>query len=305
MSLWTENYRPTTFAQIVGNEHVIKRIQAEVESEDEMNHMMFVGDAGIGKTTTALVIARALYGSPDSNRFKELNASDERGIDTIRTKVKKLAGRKSLSGGFNIVFLDEADSLTTDAQQALRRTMEKYQETCRFILTGNYEEGFIDAIKSRCNVYSFDPIPDNLAEQHLSWMAEQEGIDVPHEVIEKIVKVFSGDLRTQVSELQAITLLDEIDPDAIDAGGDYLQLLKYILEPSFPAAKKMATEENLKQLYNYLMQRDDLRGKVKADVSIVYAKYMWRMSRSPDRQIQINALVAELIKQLHDTFNNG
>lgn len=305
MSLWTEEYRPATFDEIVGNENEIRKIRAEVESDDEMNHMLFLGPSGVGKTTTAGVIANTLYGGSDNTRFRELNASDERGIDTIRTKVKKLASRKTLSGGFSIVFLDEADSLTQDAQQALRRTMEKYSETCRFILSGNYESGFIEAIKSRCNVYRFDPIPDELAEDHLRWILRQENETVPDETISKLVQVYSGDLRTQIAELQSLTLLDEIDPDTIDVGGDYLQLLKYILEPSFPAAKKTATEENLKQLYNYLMQRDDLRGRVKAEISIVYAKYMWRLGRSPDKQIQLNALVAELIKQLKDELNNG
>lgn len=301
MKLWTEKYRPETFGEIVGNENTIRQIESEVEAGN-MNHMMFLGPAGVGKTTTATVIANHLFGGPTNTRFKELNASDERGIDTIRNKVKKFATRKSLSGDFNLIFLDEADSLTPDAMQALRRTMEQYQETCRFILTGNYESGFIDPIKSRCKTYRFEPIEDDVAEEHLQWISEQESFEVDEEVIRKLVKVHSGDLRTQVAELQSLSTQDEIDPDSIVAGEDYLKLLNYILEPNYGAAKKTANERNLRELYNYLMQRDDLRGKLKAEISITYAKYWWRISKSPDKEIQINALVAEMVKHLKDTI---
>lgn len=302
--LWTEKYRPTTFDEIVGNTGTIKEIESEVKSGN-MNHMMFLGPAGIGKTTTASVIANHLYGGESASHFLELNASDERGIDVIRNQVKKFAGRKVLDGKHKIIFLDEADSLTRDAQQALRRVMENYQDSCRFILTGNYQGGLIDPIRSRCSVHKFEPVGSDEAVKRLKEICEAEGIEVEDGDLEKLAEVYSGDLRKQINKLQALSAQDEIDFEQLESGQDYRRLFKFVTSRNFPAAKKMANEDNLRHLYNYVMGHDEIPGRVKADVSITFAKYQWRIDRSPDKQIQINALVAELIKAISEHIDNG
>lgn len=296
--LWSEEYRPSSFSDIVGNSDIIEEIQAEVESGD-MNHMAFFGPAGVGKTTTALVIANTLYGSSSSGQFKELNASDERGINVIRDQVKRFAGKKTLSGRHKIIFLDEADNLTPDAQQALRRTMERYQNTCRFILTGNYESGLIDALKSRCSDYRFEPITVEESVPALKRIAEAEGLELPDAVYEKIAQIYAGDLRSQVNKLQQLSTMDEVDIDRLEAGEDYHRLLKLMLDRNYVAAKKVANERNLRRLYHYLLQRNDLRGRVKAQLSVTYSKYMWRIDKSVDKDIHLNALVGEVIKLLN------
>lgn len=297
--LWVEKYRPDTFDEIVGNPETISRIESEVKSGN-MNHMAFLGPAGTGKTTTAEVTGNHLYGDSSNSQFMELNASDERGINTIRNKVKKFAGRKTVTDKHKVVFLDEADSLTPDAQQALRRVMEQYQESCRFILTGNYESGLIDPILSRCADFEFDKIEKEASVKALRGVAESEEIDVPDEVLERIAAVCAGDLRSQINKLQTLSHQDEITVDMVDSGEDYLKLFSLITEKKFMAAKKMASEQNLRNLYGYLMSNPEIPGRVKAEVSVTYAKYMWRIDKSADKDIQINALVAELIKSLKD-----
>lgn len=297
--LWVEKYRPATFDEIVGNREIIEEIESQVKDGD-IPHFAFFGPAGIGKTTTATVIARELYGSVDDTSFMELNASDERGIDVIRNKVKKFAGRKSLDGGYKIVFLDEADSLTKDAQQSLRRVMETYHESCRFILTGNYPHKLIKPLRSRCTTYEFGKISQSEALRALEDIAEKEDLDVEREVLERLTQIYDGDLRQQIGKLQSLSKKDELSAETLETGEEYLKLFNYIAEPNFMAAVRAADRETMNQLFNYVMQKDSIPGRVKADVSIIFAKYMWRLDRSADAQIQLNAMVAELIKELQE-----
>lgn len=299
--LWVEKYRPATFEEIVGNRDIINEIESSVK-EGEMPHLMLLGPAGIGKTTAANVIANWKYGSTSDSSFKELNASDERGIDVIRNKVKKFAGRKSLSGNHKIVFLDEADSLTRDAQQSLRRVMEEYHDSCRFILTGNYGGKLIDPLKSRCSVHEFNPISQPECLKALERISGSEELDVDHEVLERLTQVYHGDLRRQIGKLQSLASQGQIEPDDIDAGEQYAKLFKLIAgdTPNFEAASKIADKQTLRRLFNYIMAKDKIPGRVKADISITFAKYMWRIDRSADERIQTRALVAELTKTLQE-----
>lgn len=302
--LWVEKYRPESFEEIVGNSETISSIEAEVKSGN-MNHMQFLGPPGIGKTTTAGVIKNHLYGPGSSSQFMELNASDARGIDDIRNQVKRFSSKKSLSGKHKLILLDEADSLTKDAQQALRRIMEKHHETCRFILTGNEEGGFIDAINSRCSNYYFEPISPEESFKALASVAEQEGLDYSDEILRKLASIKRGDLRSQLIKLQELSNKDDVTVDDVISGEDYTKLMNAIVSKQFMLAKKIANRDNLLNLFHYLMDRDDVPGRVKAEVSIAYSKYMWRMGKSPDTQIHVNALVAELIKTLSKHIDNG
>ena len=153
--IWTEKYRPSNFSSVVGQDEIIKRVQALTNSLN-IPHLLFAGPAGTGKSTLALIIVKELYGENWRENYLELNASDERGINIVREKVKNFARTKSLGNvPFKIIFLDEADALTPEAQQALRRTMENYSSTCRFILSCNYSSKIIDPIQSRCAVLKF------------------------------------------------------------------------------------------------------------------------------------------------------
>ena len=153
--IWTEKYRPNYFSNLVGQDEIVKRIQALTNSLN-IPHLLFAGPPGTGKSTLALIIVKELYGNNWRENYLELNASDERGIQIVREKVKNFARTKSLGNvPFKIIFLDEADALTPEAQQALRRTMENYSSTCRFVLSCNYSSKIIDPIQSRCALFRF------------------------------------------------------------------------------------------------------------------------------------------------------
>jgi replication factor C small subunit len=159
-AIWTEKYRPKDFSEVLGQDAVVSRVKAFVESKN-MPHLLFAGPAGVGKTSLALVIAKQMFGGSWHNNFLELNASDERGIDIIRNKVKDFARTRAIGDvPFKIIYLDECDALTREAQQALRRTMENYTQTCRFVLAANYSSKIIDPIQSRCAIFRFKPITD-------------------------------------------------------------------------------------------------------------------------------------------------
>ena len=153
--VWTEKYRPKNFEDMVGQEEIIKRVKALVNSLN-IPHLLFAGPAGIGKSTLALIVVKKLFNESWRENYLELNASDERGIDVVRQKVKDFARTKALgSVPFKVIFLDEADALTREAQQALRRTMENYTSTCRFIMSCNYSSKILDPIQSRSVVFRF------------------------------------------------------------------------------------------------------------------------------------------------------
>ena len=165
--IWIEKYRPNNLSEVVGQEAVTTRLKNYVK-ESSMPHLLFAGPAGIGKTTSALALAREMFGELWKHNLHELNASDERGIDVVRGKIKEFARTAPLGEtGFKIIFLDEADALTGAAQAALRRTMEKYSRTCRFVMSCNFSSKIIDPIQSRCAVFRFRPIKAEDLEKYL------------------------------------------------------------------------------------------------------------------------------------------
>ena len=201
---------------MVGQDEIVKRLQSYVKSRN-LPHLLFSGPPGVGKTASAIAVAKELFGDTWTNNFTELNASDERGIDVVRNKIKNFARTSPLGeADFKIIFLDEADALTSDAQSALRRTMEKYTSNCRFILSCNYSSKIIDPIQSRCAVYRFGPISLEAIQQRIAHIAGIEGLEVNDEGMEAIKYVSMGDMRKAINALQAAGLLDKkIDMEAI------------------------------------------------------------------------------------------
>ena len=207
--LWTEKYRPQTFSEIVGHSDVVKRIEAFVKQKN-VPHLLFAGRAGIGKTTLAIVIAKELFGERWKENFLDLNASDDRGIDTIRIKVKDFARTKSLGVDLQkIVHLDECDSLTREAQQALRRTMENYAGNARFILSCNVQSKIIDPIKSRCAVFRFKPLEKKDMMKVMESIAKAEKLQINDKTIDALYEVCEGDMRRMVTMLQSCAAIDK------------------------------------------------------------------------------------------------
>ena len=193
--IWTEKYRPQRFSEIKGQKEIVEKVAAFVRTKS-MPHLLFAGPAGVGKTTLALVIAKELYGEHWQQNVLELNASDERGIDVVRVKVKDFARTKAIGDvPFKIALLDESDALTREAQQALRRTMESYTKTARFILLANYSSKILDPIQSRCAIFRFRPLERGDIKNILLNVAKHETLDIDADALESIIDVSEGDAR--------------------------------------------------------------------------------------------------------------
>src|SRR3989338_1260013 len=201
--IWAEKYRPAKLSDVINQKHAIERIKAFVKDKN-IPHMLFAGPAGTGKTSTALTIAKELYGDSWRQNVLELNASDERGIDVVRGKVKDFARMRPLgSVSWKIVILDEADALTQEAQQALRRTMENYTNVTRFILLCNYSSKIIDPIQSRCAVFRFRVLVDMDIKKYIERIAEGEKLKLDDNAMNALIYLSEGDLRKVSNLLQA------------------------------------------------------------------------------------------------------
>lgn len=205
--IWTEKYRPRKLSEVMGQKEIVERLASYVRSGN-LPHLMFAGPAGTGKTTSALAMAKEMYGDSWRDNFIELNASDERGIEVVRGKIKEFARTAPIGGAsFKIIFLDEADALTSEAQAALRRTMEKYSRNCRFVLSCNYSSKIIEPIQSRCAVFRFRPLKGEDIKAYLSTIAKNESVKIDDEALDAIVHVGEGDMRKSINSLQVAAMI--------------------------------------------------------------------------------------------------
>ena len=215
--IWTEKYRPSTFDEVVGQQEIVKRVKSLVSAMN-IPHLLFAGPAGIGKSTLALIVVKELFKDKWKENYLELNASDERGIDVVRQKVKDFARTKALGNvPFKVIFLDEADALTREAQQALRRTMENYTNTCRFIMSCNYSSKILDPIQSRCVVFRFKLLEKKDVAEVIRKISAKENIQIDEEGISAIYEMGEGDCRRAINLLQATSAISlNIDKEMVN-----------------------------------------------------------------------------------------
>jgi replication factor C small subunit len=310
-TIWIEKYRPVRLADIVGQEEIVERLESYVRS-GSMPHLLFTGSAGVGKTTAAIALAREFFGDTWHMNFRELNASDERGIDVVRTQIKQFARISPLGGAsFKILFLDEADALTPDAQAALRRTMENYAVTCRFILSCNYSSKIIDPIQSRCAIYRFGPLSAEAVKEEIRRIARHEKLRVSPQAEEAIVYVAQGDMRRAINALQGAAILsDQIEEKMIyaitsTARPDEVEgLLSLAVRGDFEGAeclmecllteRGIAPHELLNQCYRALVRRE-MEGSLKVAFIDAIGETDYRLSEGANSDIQMKALLARLV----------
>jgi replication factor C small subunit len=308
-SIWTEKYRPKTFSEIEGQTDIVKRVEAFVKNKN-MPHLLFAGPAGVGKTSLSIVAARELFGAGWRHNILELNASDERGIDIVRNQVKNFARTRAIGDvPFKIIYLDECDALTKEAQQALRRTMENYTQTCRFVLSCNFSSKIIDPIKSRCTLFKFKPLSKEEIFKIINRIAKEEKLSIAEKAKDALYEASEGDCRRVENILQgAAALSTKIDEAAVYSLAstarpkEVLQLLDFAVKGDFVKARDML----LKTMLNYGLSGLDIikqiqkevwelkvEDRLKINMVDVCGEAEFRMVEGSDEFIQLESLLAK------------
>ena len=306
--IWIEKYRPSNLSEVVGQTPITSRLKNYVK-ERSMPHLLFAGPAGTGKTTCALALAKELFGELWKHNLHELNASDERGIDVVRGKIKEFARTAPLGeDGFKIIFLDEADALTGAAQAALRRTMEKYSRTCRFVMSCNFSSKIIDPIQSRCAVFRFRPLKAEDVERYLKFVAVKEELNIDKEAYESLTYLAQGDLRRAINGLQMtaaanVDITSDVVYQAVAAARpeEVKEALEMSLNNNFAGARErldtlqitygLAGEDVLRQMHRSV--RDiEVPDTIKVQMIEKLAEADFRLSEGANARIQIEAVIA-------------
>ena len=308
--MWAEKYRPKSLSQMVNQKDIVERLESFAKSRN-VPHCIFAGPPGTGKTTAALCLAHDLYGEVYRENLMELNASDERGINVVRETVKTFARIRTLGEiPFKILILDEADNMTGDAQQALRRTMERYTETCRFILIANYSGKIIEPIQSRCAPFRFTYLPREEQDVHLKYIAENEKVDLTKDGLDAIYVVCGGDLRRSINSLQAAASLgkpitSEIVYSVVGRANpaDVHAMIKIAMDSNFIEARKrlremilkygVAGSDIIKQIHGELF-RLDIPENWKVKLAEIVGDVDFRLAEGADEEVQLSALLARL-----------
>ncbi len=287
-NIWTEKYRPTSFDELVGQDEIIKRVKS---LSDSMNipHLLFSGPAGTGKSSLALIIVKQLFKDSWHENYLELNASDERGIDVVRQKVKDFARTKALqSVPFKVIFLDEADALTREAQQALRRTMENFTGTCRFILSCNYSSKIIDPIQSRCAVFRFKLLEKKDITKRIKIIAEKEKLSIDEEALTALYEASEGDCRKVINLLQSTASISpNITKDLVYTivssakPKDIKVVLEYALSGDFLSSREKLLD---------IMLREGLSGQ---DIIKSIQKEVWNLQIEPEIKVRLTEKTGE------------
>ena len=304
LEIWTEKYRPKSLDEVVNQKHIVERLKVWVK-EGSIPNMLFAGPAGVGKTTVALALARELYGEHWRENFQETNASDDRGINVVRGRIKEFAQIKPIGADFKIIFLDESDALTPEAQQALRRTIEMYAGVCRFILSCNYSSKIIEPIQSRCAVFRFKSLAKDDVFTYLNRIIEGEKLQAEESGLEAIYEISEGDLRKATNLLQATAAVGKITRETVyevasqAKPGDVKEMLELALKGNFMKAREklqdmlfaqgLSGEDIIKEIHRqiFLLEIPEIK---KMELIEKTGEYEFRLNQGGSEDIQLEAL---------------
>ena len=310
--LFTEKYRPKKFNDIKGQLVIVERIKAMV-GQKNLNNLLFAGPAGVGKTSLILVAARELYGDNYQENILELNASDERGIDIIRNKVKDFARTKSFNDIPKLCILDEADSLTREAQQALRRTMETFSNTCRFCLLANYSSKIIDPIQSRCTVFRFKPLEKDEIKSIIDNISKNEKLKIDEKALDALIEVGEGDVRKTENVLQSCAVMNSNITEELIYGivsraksKDIIEVLNMSINGNFIRARERLLEVMLqqglsgidvvKQIHKEIWNLD-INDEEKIKLIDKCGEIEFRIVEGSDEFLQLEVLLANFVRK--------
>jgi replication factor C small subunit len=310
--MWVEKYRPTKLEDIVNQQHVVSGLKELLKNPAEMPHLLFAGPPGTGKTTAALCVARAVLKDHWRDYTLELNASDERGIQTVRERIKTFASY-SVGGAdvpYRIIILDEADEMTNDAQTALRRIMEESSRICRFILICNYSSGIIEPIQSRTAIFRFQRLEEKDVVNHLAYICRSEGVKkVQPEALSLIYEVSEGDLRHAINILQTAAAMGDVSVENVKrvAGISSKAMVGEVVRLALNGDFNAARERTLELTRVYGMSEQDFLKYAFEEISALnppnldriaesIAKYDYRLVVGANPDIQLTALLAELVQ---------
>jgi replication factor C small subunit len=311
--MWAEKYRPKALNEMMNQSDIVERLKSFVKNRN-VPHCIFAGPPGTGKTTAALCLAHDLYREGFREHLMELNASDERGINVVRETVKTFARIKSIGEiPFKILILDEADNMTGDAQQALRRTMERFTETCRFILIANYSGKIIEPIQSRCAPFRFTYLSKEDQDTYLRRIAGLEKVKLLDKGLEAIFEVSGGDLRRAINTLQAaVSLGKPVDADLVYSvigranPADVRGMLDLAMKGDFIGSREKLREMILKygvagsdiirQIHIEIFRMKDLPEPWKVKLADVIGEVDFRLVQGSDEEVQLSALLARLVE---------
>ncbi len=298
-------------ADLVNQKEVVGSLTSLIKNVSELPHLLFSGSAGVGKTTLAICLSHQILGESWKDHTLELNASDERGINMVRERVKKFSKFAGLDTNipFKIIILDEADEMTSDAQTALRRIIEDTSKHCRFIIIANNISKIIEPIQSRCAVFKFTRISEKEVVAHLKEIAKKEKIKSDEDGLKTIFDYTEGDMRHAINLLQTASSLGAVTEENVKASAGLAKTknVDEILKLALVGKTAEARNKMIELIKVYGMSESDFlkylnesiyKSKINnlVEISEAIAKYDYRILSGANPEIQISALLAELSK---------